>query len=399
MRPVRPLVISHSGEATGAGIALLRIMRWCVSAGAVEPIFVLRSDGALADEFRELGRTVVYSERTERVIARETSRLPGGGRAERAARSVISRWLRGLCRREGVELIYVNTATQGRMVPLLAPLGLPFVAHVHELEPTVVGNANLEGLKALIAHSERVFAASNAVERMLVKYGAGEGRIIEVQEPVEEQPLLSAEERVRLRRDLLNADGDAIVVATCGLPGWRKGTDIFFRVAQGVLAHGGPERNVLFRWIGGRAPNDALATLASDAAHFGLTGYVDAIGDVRRADRLLGAADIVVSTSREDPNPLVVLEAAAAGRPVVCFEEAGGAEELAKLGAAIAVPYLDVDAMVHAVLTLAISPGERRRLGEVARTVVLRRNAVDVVGAQVSQALLAVRQSRSDRLV
>ncbi len=284
----------------------------------------------------------MYSERTERLIERGASRFPKAGGAYPAASFAIGGWLRGLSRREGVELIYVNTATQGRMVPLLAPLGVPFVTHVHELEPTIVGNQNLDGLKALIAHSEKIFAVSRAVQEMLVKFGALRGRVSEVQPPIEEQSGLSTEERVRLRREVLGANDDSIVIAACGLPGWAKGTDIFFRVAQGVLADTDRNHDVVFRWIGGSARNAALATLVGDAEHFGLTGVVSGTGQVPHADRLLEAVDIFVSTSREDANPLVVLEAAAAKRAVVCFEHAGGAEDLAKLGAAVAVPYLDV---------------------------------------------------------
>lgn len=56
---MRVLVISHSGDSTGAAIALIRIMRWAVMHDQVEPVFILRSDGSLAESFRALGPTFV----------------------------------------------------------------------------------------------------------------------------------------------------------------------------------------------------------------------------------------------------------------------------------------------------------------------------------------------------
>src|SRR5436305_1978281 len=124
--PRRALVIGHSGDATGATIALLRIMRWCVNHGTLEPTFIFRSDGTVTDEFRKLGRTYVYSQRAEDRLERVSAHLPGGAAAARAGRLARAEWLRLLCRRERADLIYINTAILGGMVPLLEPLGLPF---------------------------------------------------------------------------------------------------------------------------------------------------------------------------------------------------------------------------------------------------------------------------------
>jgi glycosyltransferase involved in cell wall biosynthesis len=59
--------------------------------------------------------------------------------------------------------------------------------------------------------------------------------------------------------------------------------------------------------------------------------------------------DILLLPSREDPFPLVCLEAGLLGKPVICFEKAGGIPELLEDGGGRVVPYLDIDAMAEAV--------------------------------------------------
>ena len=52
------------------------------------------------------------------------------------------------------------------------------------------------------------------------------------------------------------------------------------------------------------------------------------------------AADLLVLTSREDPCPLVNMEAMESSLPVVAFQGAGGAPEVLA-DAGICVPYLE----------------------------------------------------------
>ncbi|MEL7209914.1 MAG: glycosyltransferase family 4 protein, partial [Actinomycetota bacterium] len=79
------------------------------------------------------------------------------------------------------------------------------------------------------------------------------------------------------------------------------------------------------------------------------------------------AMDVFVLPAREDAFPLVCLEAAAQGVPVVCFDNGGmpeyvdGADE--ECGAV--VPYPDLDAMADAVLAFASDDDRRERAGKV----------------------------------
>ena len=74
------------------------------------------------------------------------------------------------------------------------------------------------------------------------------------------------------------------------------------------------------------------------------------------------AADLLALTSREDPCPLVNMEAMESGMAVVAFEGAGGAPEV--LGdAGVCVPYIDQAAMAEAIRGLLADAERRREMG------------------------------------
>jgi glycosyltransferase involved in cell wall biosynthesis len=101
----------------------------------------------------------------------------------------------------------------------------------------------------------------------------------------------------------------------------------------------------------------------------------------------LAATEVFLLTSREDPFPLVVLEAAAFGKPIVCFECAGGAPEFVQRDAGVCVPFGDVEAMASAAMTLAQAPEKRATLGAVARQRVVENHSVGFGAARILEIL------------
>ena len=65
-----------------------------------------------------------------------------------------------------------------------------------------------------------------------------------------------------------------------------------------------------------------------------------------------------------------MLEAAAAGVPMVCFQRSGGAEEFVANGGGTAVPYLDVEAMSQAAVRYLSEPDVMERDSRIARELV-----------------------------
>ena len=92
-------------------------------------------------------------------------------------------------------------------------------------------------------------------------------------------------------------------------------------------------------------------------------------------------------TSREDPYPLVCLEAAAVAKPIVCFAGAGGMPEFVEEDCGFVVPYLDIMAMADRVGLLLDSLECRITMGAAARRKVTRRHDISRAAPRIMEVI------------
>jgi glycosyltransferase involved in cell wall biosynthesis len=151
--------------------------------------------------------------------------------------------------------------------------------------------------------------------------------------------------------DLNHQHGDRIVFG-CGTRDWRKGPDLFVSTAKKVLQRV-PEAR--FIWIGPEVADDPLVTKHESCAG----SRISFVGE--KADSkdymLLGSAFFL--SSREDPFPLVALDAADAGLPIVCFANTGGIPEFVGTECGYTVTYEDTDAAADALVSILTDDGLR----------------------------------------
>jgi glycosyltransferase involved in cell wall biosynthesis len=138
-----------------------------------------------------------------------------------------------------------------------------------------------------------------------------------------------------------------------------------------------------FLWVGGGTGTDEALRFDHDVRAFGLDGRCELVPSTASVLDYYPAMDVFALPSREDPFPLVMLEAAACNLPVVCFAMAGGAPEFVGGDAGLIAPYLDITTFVSHLDTLRQSPELRRRLGAAAAEKVRAHHSVDVQGARV----------------
>jgi glycosyltransferase involved in cell wall biosynthesis len=132
---------------------------------------------------------------------------------------------------------------------------------------------------------------------------------------------------------------------------------------------------VYFVWVGlptGPLHND----LTLDVAKAGLTDRVRFVAPTPDVLRYMARFDLFLLCSREDPYPLVMLEAGLSGVPVVCFDGAGGAAELVEADGGVVVPYLDLLSMAQALQSLIDDPDRRNRLGQALRHKIQQRHSL-----------------------
>ncbi len=182
-----------------------------------------------------------------------------------------------------------------------------------------------------------------------------------------------------LRRQLLAArdwPADSFVVGACGGMGWRKGSDLFVQLARRLHAEG-VQRPMRFLWVGGDATDIEALRFAHDLHALGLQAVVHHTASTAEVQHHYSAMDVFALTSREDPFPLVMLEAGLHGVPTVCFSGSGGAPEFVSNDAGIVVPHLDIGAFADAIDGLRAVPDRCRALGLAARQKVMRHHGIE----------------------
>lgn len=164
-----------------------------------------------------------------------------------------------------------------------------------------------------------------------------------------------------VRRELgIDANAPLVVQVSCLKP--QKAPERFVALAA-ALAPRFPDAHFLL--VGDGALRESIETLRRDA---GLEGRLHLPGWRRDIPAVLDAATVVTLTSRFEGLPRAVVEALAAGKPVVAMA-VDGVREVVRDGVnGLAVPPGDVGALVERVAELLADPARRaalvRRAGE-----------------------------------
>jgi glycosyltransferase involved in cell wall biosynthesis len=376
------LFVSHAASRNGATILLLNLVRWLREHTDDRLEVLMIGGGELVPEFRGICKTVVW--RDPGAVLEGLPRRWKGSWKERLGREYL-RWCMAGRR---YDLVYFNTSALSEFVPVLAGHAERVLWHIHELQYTLRLATGEERMKALSPLVTRFITVSESVSQTLAH---------EFQVPPEKLdlvhgfvPLPNVTEpevrslRQRIRRQLDWPD-DAFVVGGCGALGWRKGTDVFLQVAQAMLSSTGQGRT-RFLWVGGGSADEALR-FEHDIRSFGLGQLCKNVPTTAAVMDYYHAMDIFALTSREDPFPLVMLEAAACNLPIVCFDRSGGGPEFVAQDAGLIAPYLDVPIFASCLDRFRESPELRRKCGSAAAQKVRTHHTLETQGPKVLESI------------
>jgi len=134
----------------------------------------------------------------------------------------------------------------------------------------------------------------------------------------------------------------------------NKGFDVLLRAMANLPDH--------WLWIAGEGPQGAaLSKLAED---LGVTGRVRFLGWRDDSDALMQACDLFVCSSRHEPLGNIVLEAWAAGKPVVAAAAAGPTSLIGENEAGYLVPVEDASALAEGVRAVSGDAALAERLAQ-----------------------------------
>lgn len=219
------------------------------------------------------------------------------------------------------DLIYVNTIVAANIIPVLKKVKIPFVVHCHELTSSYQ-SISADNLDFFVQKSKLMIGCSEEVCHQLTMLGAA--NVALVYEAIDtDRAVLSGSKALRTK---WNIPHDASIWLMAGLRHYRKGFDFIPAIAKNIRHHNG-----WLIWLG-KPFGTGYDLLIKRTLESGQINNVTLLDEqVDDYFPLLAMADGLVLTSREDPFPLVMLEAAWLGKPIVAFES-GGVQEFLKEG-------------------------------------------------------------------
>jgi len=377
---MRILFVSHAANRSGAPLVLLDLLRFLRRDTQIEASILCARRGPLEREFALYAApfSPVRPFQTATMLAAAQRRI---GESELPRRAQLERAIGSAIRIQGriaqraarfaprFDLVYANSAASGEAVRALGPVlrrGAKLVVHVHELSGALEQSRG--GWAFLRSHGTCFIAASNAVrDELIQRQGIAPESVETIYEWTDFARLET--DREAARRDLraqIGAPENAVIVGGCGTMEARKGADWWIQSALHAL---GVEPNARkspaplhFVWLGG-GDNAFARDVKRDARGYGLQARVQFLPPTNEPKTFFAGLDIFCLSSREDPFPLVAVEAAAQGVPIACFQNAGGTPELVGRDAGVAVPWGDTSAMGRALASLGRDESFRAQLG------------------------------------
>lgn len=337
------LFISHDASRTGAPLVLLHFLKWLRKEhpSVTFDILLIRG-GELTDSFRSLGDVFLRTARhgfnqKDRAVVKLRKALGAENKWHIPHRSLMS---------PKYEAVVANTVVSAKYLPFFHQKGIRTFCWLHELE-YIIGDYYKPGeLLALSSYIDGFIAHSNAGRKMLLKMG--------IEKPVDVVYEFSDVQVNALRnptdvRKEWNIPSDAFVVGGCGTIEWRKGTDLFIQMADHLTKL---YDKFYFVWVGAQLAENELdfRRIAHYLKHLAPDPQLIFTGKTNHPHDIFAAMDVFALTSREDPFPLVCMEAAALGKPIICFDGAGGMPEFVSDDAGCSVPYGDTAAFSAALV-------------------------------------------------
>jgi glycosyltransferase involved in cell wall biosynthesis len=270
------------------------------------------------------------------------------------------RALRSLFRAEGIDLLHFHSpAAGGQLVPALAArlAGVrASLATYHQVQPWLLPPRS-RALNRVI-HTrliDHTLAVSEGVRQTLdARTGVPAGRVQVLHNGIDPVPAVTPP----VAPALPWREPGTVLLGCFGRLSPEKGLPVVLQ-AMALLQERCPQAHLL---IAGDGPQRGELEALADS--LGLARRVHFLGFREDARALMGAVDVVVHAPAYEGFGLVVLEAMAAGKPVVVNDAPGGITEIVQAEeTGLVVPLGSAPALADTLQRLVADPQARERLG------------------------------------
>lgn len=263
------------------------------------------------------------------------------------------------------DVVHANSLAMGRLVGSIAnKIDAPSIAHLRDiigLSAAAVRDLNRNTVLIAVSHAACDFHVGQGVEaeRVRVLYNGVDG--------ADFQPRPTTG---RLRREL-NLDDDAFLIATIGQIGLRKGLNVLAAAAVEIAAKV-KSNSLHFLLVGERFSTKAESVdfddqLTRTFESAGLGDHLHRLGFREDVAGLMNECDLLAHPAHQEPLGRVLLEAGAAGLPIVATSVGGTPEVLTDGVHAQLTPPNAPESLSAAILEMFENAPLRNRMANAAR--------------------------------
>ena len=344
----KKLFVGHDANRAGAQLVLLHWLKERKAQGLTNYLLLV-DGGSLLEEYKKVAKVWVW--RTERPLwFKVKQRIPVIRQAEEWDRTPSQRKVAGILqalRSEAFDCIIGNTVSSVFLLRELVSLHVPFEVYVHELSYSISNFTSEEDRKFMATKARRIYAVSGLVKTVLEKEVGVDATKIDLLPPIIALPEATRNTHDPVRA-ALGIPTDSPIVFSCGLAEWRKAPDVFLEVAKQLIVK---MPKVHFIWLG-MLENEYSDNLIANTAIWDTKKQVHLLPVCSDSRPYFEAMDVFFLSSREDPFPLVMLEAAHVGKPIVGVRASGGVNDFLHGLDELLVASWDVDVLVDKISSL-----------------------------------------------
>ena len=331
------LFISHDASQTGAPILLLQLIKWLVQnkKKEFEICLLLGKGGPLENEFLKLIPTVVlFKNKKKNIVQKGIQKI------------FIQNPLKHFKNKQW-DLVFSNTIVNGKILEQLDLKNTATISYIHELEYSIQEFLQLGLAQGTFDCTNLFLCGSKLVQETLINNFNVKEDMTQVVYSFQDIEALEKEPKLSLQlKKALEIPLDAKIVAMAGSFIWRKGFDFFVNTAT-LLQN----ENIYFIWIGFNNKRE-LNKITYDLNRKNCQPKIKYIAPSPDYKKYFNCIDIFFLSSREDPYPMVMLDATCYGLPILCFKNAGGTQEFIDDKVGVVLPYGDCNEAASIIKTM-----------------------------------------------
>lgn len=330
------LFINHSLEKTGAPMVLYYFLEWIKNnKPQVKTILFSLQDGSLNEMFSSVVDRHVVNAYSSNVVSRTLRLLKRKIGFDKLNKDfVYDSVIKSIAEGESYDVIYLNTVV-GIETAIEIKKKNPktrLIIHVHELADSIRYYA--PDLTIQDAWVDEYIAVSNLVKKSLVeKLGIEASKISLVYEFSKFDEISNFNKPINETK---------IIIGGAGLASERKGIDLFIEVAYWLKNY--LDKPFEMHWLG-KMDAIAMDKYMRLAEAKGVKEEIKFLGFTNDVASYYLSLDLFLMTSREDPFPLVCIEAANYQVPIFCFKNATGTQEVIEEFNELIIPAFDTEKM------------------------------------------------------